>query len=68
MGRKRLGALAPRFVVFTLKKSFYGKEDHALFESRVLELPGILKLEKLSSPVGAFLNEPLPRLWVCLPH
>lgn len=36
------GALASRFVVLTLNRSFYGHEDHHLFERFVPELPGIL--------------------------
>lgn len=36
------GALASRFVVLTLDRSFYGHEDHHLFERFVPELPGIL--------------------------
>lgn len=36
------GALASRFVVITLCNSFYGREDHALTEKLLLELPGIL--------------------------
>lgn len=36
------GALASRFVVITLRKSFYGHEDHGLFDRFVPEMPGIL--------------------------
>jgi putative DNA primase/helicase len=36
------GALASRFVVLTLRQSFYGREDHELFERLLPELPGIL--------------------------
>jgi putative DNA primase/helicase len=36
------GALASRFVVLRLQESFYGREDHGLFERLVPELPGIL--------------------------
>ena len=36
------GALASRFLVLTLHESFYGREDHGLFERFLLELPGIL--------------------------
>jgi putative DNA primase/helicase len=36
------GALAKRFIVLALTESFYGKEDHGLFERLVPELPGIL--------------------------
>ncbi len=36
------GALASRFLVLTLHESFYGREDHALFDRFQLELPGIL--------------------------
>jgi putative DNA primase/helicase len=36
------GALAKRFVVLTLSKSFYGKEDPALSARLLTELPGIL--------------------------
>jgi putative DNA primase/helicase len=36
------GALASRFVVLTLKKSFYGKEDLELTDKLLAELPGIL--------------------------
>jgi putative DNA primase/helicase len=37
------GALASRFVVFALIKSFYGQEDAALTGKLIVELPGILK-------------------------
>jgi putative DNA primase/helicase len=37
------GALASRFVVWTLNKSFYGCEDHNLTERLLAELPGILR-------------------------
>ena len=40
--RGRLGALASRFLVLTLHESFYGREDHGLFERFLPELPGIL--------------------------
>jgi len=36
------GALTSRFVVLTLKRSFYGQEDHNLFDKFIPELPGIL--------------------------
>ena len=36
------GALASRFVILMLRHSFYGREDHALFDNLVPELPGIL--------------------------
>ena len=36
------GALASRFIVLTLRQSFYGREDHELFHRLVPELPGIL--------------------------
>lgn len=36
------GALSSRFLVLTLHESFYGREDHDLFERFVPELPGIL--------------------------
>jgi putative DNA primase/helicase len=36
------GALASRFLVLTLHESFYGREDHGLFERFLPELPGIL--------------------------
>jgi putative DNA primase/helicase len=36
------GALASRFVVLTLNKSFYGKEDKELTDKLLAELPGIL--------------------------
>jgi putative DNA primase/helicase len=36
------GALASRFIVLTLTQSFYGREDHGLFERLLPELPGIL--------------------------
>ena len=35
------GALASRFILLTLTQSFYGKEDHRLFEKLREELPGI---------------------------
>ncbi|MBI5092288.1 MAG: bifunctional DNA primase/polymerase [Candidatus Hydrogenedentes bacterium] len=35
------GALASRFLLLSLTKSFYGKEDHVLTEKLVTELPGI---------------------------
>jgi putative DNA primase/helicase len=36
------GALAKRFVMLVLKRSFYGREDHELEPRLSLELPGIL--------------------------
>jgi len=36
------GALASRFIILTLKRSFYGKEDRQLTEKLLKELPGIL--------------------------
>lgn len=36
-------ALAGRFVVLKLQKSFYGNEDHGLLEALLGEMPGILK-------------------------
>lgn len=36
------GALASRFVLLTLQESFYGREDHALLEKLLPELPSIL--------------------------
>jgi putative DNA primase/helicase len=36
------GALASRFIVLTLRKSFYGSEDFGLTERLLKELPGIL--------------------------
>ena len=36
------GALASRFVVLTLKRSFFGCEDHELFDNLLPELPGVL--------------------------
>ena len=36
------GALASRFLVLTLHESFYGREDHGLFDRFLPELPGIL--------------------------
>jgi putative DNA primase/helicase len=36
------GAVASRFIVLTLQRSFYGKEDHGLAERLLGELPGIL--------------------------
>ena len=36
------GALASRFIVLTLKNSFFGKEDLGLTDQIVVELPGIL--------------------------
>jgi putative DNA primase/helicase len=35
------GALASRFIVITLQRSFYGKEDLGLTERLLGELPGI---------------------------
>jgi putative DNA primase/helicase len=37
------GALASRFMVFALTRSFYGREDAALTGKLIVELPGILK-------------------------
>jgi putative DNA primase/helicase len=37
------GALASRFIVFLLRKSFYGHEDTALTGKLIAELPGILQ-------------------------
>ncbi len=36
------GALANRFIILTLKRSFLGREDHGLIGRILLELPGIL--------------------------
>ena len=36
------GALASRFIVLTMTKSFFGKEDHGLTKKLLAELPGIL--------------------------
>jgi len=36
------GALASRFIIFVLTKSFYGREDSALTEKLTAELPGLL--------------------------
>jgi putative DNA primase/helicase len=36
------GALAGRFLILRLTKSFYGQEDHGLTERLLAELPGIL--------------------------
>ena len=36
------GALASRFLILLLTNSFYGKEDHALTDRIIRELPGIL--------------------------
>jgi putative DNA primase/helicase len=36
------GALASRFIVLTLTRSFYGREDHGLADRLLTELPGIL--------------------------
>jgi putative DNA primase/helicase len=36
------GALASRFLILTLTKSFFGKEDHNLLDRFIPELPGIL--------------------------
>ncbi len=36
------GALASRFILLTLHRSFYGREDHGLFDRFLPELPGIL--------------------------
>jgi putative DNA primase/helicase len=36
------GALASRFIVLVLTRSFYGKEDHSLTDCLLAELPGIL--------------------------
>jgi putative DNA primase/helicase len=37
------GALASRFIVLRLRESFLGREDPALFQKMVPELPGILR-------------------------
>lgn len=36
------GALASRFLILPMRKSFYGREDHGLFDRLAAELPGIL--------------------------
>lgn len=36
------GALASRFLLLLLRESFYGREDQALFQRLVVEMPGIL--------------------------
>lgn len=36
------GALAGRFIMLTMNKSFYGREDHGLTDRLLGELPGIL--------------------------
>jgi putative DNA primase/helicase len=36
------GALASRFIVLTMDRSFYGREDQGLAERLIAELPGIL--------------------------
>ncbi len=36
------GALASRFILLTLRNSFYGREDHALTSKLLTELPGVL--------------------------
>ncbi|MFZ1425343.1 MAG: phage/plasmid primase, P4 family [Geminicoccaceae bacterium] len=36
------GALASRFVVLTMRESFFGREDHGLTDRLIAELPGIL--------------------------
>lgn len=36
------GALAKRYIILTLQKSWYGKEDTSLFEKLKIELPSIL--------------------------
>jgi putative DNA primase/helicase len=36
------GALASRFILLLMTKSFYGREDHALTNKLLTELPGIL--------------------------
>lgn len=78
------GALASRFIVLPMTRSFYGQEDRRLSEKLRAELPGILnlcldalqclrarghfvqpkagarkllELERLSSPLRAFLDE-----------
>ncbi|KXK67518.1 NTP-binding protein, partial [Pseudomonas monteilii] len=78
------GALASRFIVLRMRKSFYGKEDLGLADRLLKELPAILnwsldglerlkargafrqpqsalemvrELEKLSSPIGAFIED-----------
>jgi putative DNA primase/helicase len=35
------GVLASRFVILTMRRSFYGQEDHGLTDRLILELPGI---------------------------
>lgn len=37
------GALASRYVIFSLQRSFYGREDHTLGKRLEGELPGILR-------------------------
>ena len=37
------GAMASRFIGLILRNSFYGREDHALTEKLLAELPGILR-------------------------
>jgi putative DNA primase/helicase len=37
------GAFASRFIVLSLHQSFYGREDHDLFDDLTDELPGILR-------------------------
>jgi len=37
------GALASRYVVFALERSFYGREDHQLDRKLAEEMPGILR-------------------------
>lgn len=54
------GALAGRFIVLSLRESFYGREDHALTDKLMAELPGILNwaldgLERLNAR-GCFLQ------------
>jgi len=36
------GALASRFIILTMRNSFYGSEDHGLTDRLLAELPGIL--------------------------
>ncbi len=36
------GALAGRLVALEMKKSYYGREDHGLYDRLCAELPGIL--------------------------
>ena len=52
------GALASRFIVIRLVKSFYGREDQRLTERLILELPGILNwaIEGLRRARGYFVQ------------